>query len=147
MDKIGYNRGACKLISAKIPGIVHIQKTMKGGKNMADIDFMDISAADIVERLVTGVEEQLGEPLYPGDERRLFCEALAPVIVGVINMANDSSKQRLLRYARKLTDWRQRRPERRYGLAWQRQETEALLFRREPGQHRTGHAILPRQRR
>lgn len=100
MDKIGYNRGAGALISVKIPEKVHIQKTKKGGKNMAEIDFMDISAADIVERLVTGVEEQLGEPLYPGDERRLFCEALAPVIVGFINMANDSSKQRLLRYAR-----------------------------------------------
>lgn len=67
---------------------------------MPDIEFMDINAADIVERLVTGVENQLGEPLYPGDERRLFCEALAPVIVGIINEANDNCKQRLLRYAR-----------------------------------------------
>lgn len=67
---------------------------------MADIEFMNISAADIVERLVTGVEDQLGEPLYPGDERRLFLEALAPVLVGFINEANDACKQRLLRYAR-----------------------------------------------
>ena len=67
---------------------------------MADIAFMDISAATIVERLVTGVEEQIGEPLYPGDERRLFLEALAPVLVGIINEANDNCKQRLLRYAR-----------------------------------------------
>lgn len=67
---------------------------------MADIAFMDISAADIIERLVTQLEERLGEPLYPGDERRLFCEALAPVIVGFINEANDNCKQRLLRYAR-----------------------------------------------
>lgn len=63
---------------------------------MADIDFMNISAADIVERLVTETEDQLGEPLYPGDERRLFLEALAPVIVGIINDANDACKQRLL---------------------------------------------------
>lgn len=67
---------------------------------MADIEFMDISAADIVERLVTGVENQLGEPLYPGDERRLFLEALAPVIVQIINETNDACRQRLLRYAR-----------------------------------------------
>lgn len=67
---------------------------------MADIAFMDISAANIVEKLVTGVEQELGEPLYPGDERRLFLEALAPVIVGIINDANDACKQRLLRYAR-----------------------------------------------
>lgn len=67
---------------------------------MADIEFTNISAADIVERLVTGVENQLGEPLYPGDERRLFLEALAPVLVGFISEANDACKQRLLRYAR-----------------------------------------------
>ena len=67
---------------------------------MADVDFMNISAADIVEILVTGVESKLGEPLYPGDERRLFLEALAPVLVGFINEANDACKQRLLRYAR-----------------------------------------------
>lgn len=67
---------------------------------MADIAFMNISASDIVERLVTGVEDQLGEPLYPGDERRLFLEALAPVIVQIINETNDACRQRLLRYAR-----------------------------------------------
>lgn len=67
---------------------------------MPELDFMDISAADIVERLVTDTEAQLGEPLYPGDERRLLLEALAPVIVGIINDANDACKQRLLRYAR-----------------------------------------------
>lgn len=67
---------------------------------MAEIEFMDISASAIVERLVMGVEANIGEPLYPGDERRLFLEALAPVIVQIINEANDACKQRLLRYAR-----------------------------------------------
>lgn len=67
---------------------------------MAEIEFMDISAAEIVKKLITGVEEKLSEPLYPGDERRLFLEALAPVMVQIINEANDASKQRLLRYAR-----------------------------------------------
>ena len=67
---------------------------------MADFDFMNISAADIVEQLVIGVEQNLGEPLYPGDERRLFLEALAPVLVGFFNQANDDCRQRLLRFAR-----------------------------------------------
>ena len=67
---------------------------------MPDFDFMDISAANITERLVTSVEQRLGEPLYPGDERRLFLEALAPVMVGFFNQANDDCKQRLLRHAR-----------------------------------------------
>lgn len=65
-----------------------------------NFDFMEIDAAGIVERLVTGVESRLGEPLYPGDERRLFLESLAPVIVQIINEANDACKQRLLKYAR-----------------------------------------------
>lgn len=67
---------------------------------MTEIEFMDISAAEIVKKLITGVEAKLSEPLYPGDERRLFLEALAPVMVQIINEANDASKQRLLRYAR-----------------------------------------------
>ena len=68
---------------------------------MADtIQFMNISAADITEQLITGVESRLSEPLYPGDERRLFLEALAPVLVQFFNEADDNCKQRLLRNAR-----------------------------------------------
>lgn len=67
---------------------------------MAEIDFMDIDTAAIVERLVVGVEENIGEPLYPGDERRLFLEALAPVVVQIIQETNDACRQRLLAYAR-----------------------------------------------
>lgn len=64
------------------------------------MEFMNISAADIAEKLITGVEARLSEPLYPGDERRLFLEALTPVIVQILNEANDNCKQRLLKYAR-----------------------------------------------
>jgi phage-related baseplate assembly protein len=67
---------------------------------MADIEFMDISAATITEKLITGVEDRLSVPLYPGDERRLLLEALAPAIVQIINEADDNCKQRLLAYAR-----------------------------------------------
>lgn len=68
---------------------------------MADtIQFMNTSAADITERLITEVESRLSEPLYPGDERRLFLEALAPVLVQFFNEADDNCKQRLLRHAR-----------------------------------------------
>lgn len=67
---------------------------------MADIDFMDITPDDIIKRLVVGVEERIGEPLYPGDERRLFLEALAPVMVQMISEVNDNCRQRLLAYAR-----------------------------------------------
>lgn len=67
---------------------------------MAELDFINLKPADIVERLVVGVEAGIGEPLYPGDERRLFLEALAPVLVQLLSEANDACRQRLLRYAR-----------------------------------------------
>lgn len=64
------------------------------------IEFIKLKPADIVERLVVGVEANIDEPLYPGDERRLFLEALAPVVVQLLAEADDACKQRLLRYAR-----------------------------------------------
>ena len=67
---------------------------------MADFDFMDINAADIVESVVTRTEARIGEPLYPGDERRLFCEALSAELIQVFSEINDACKQRFLRYAR-----------------------------------------------
>jgi hypothetical protein len=67
---------------------------------MAEIDFMNLTPADIVERLVVGVEDRIGESLFPGDERRLFLEALAPVMVQLIEEVNDACRQRLLRYPR-----------------------------------------------
>lgn len=67
---------------------------------MADIQFMTISSEEILKRLITGVEERLKTPLYPGDERRLFLEAMAPELVQFLNEANDNCKQRLLRHAR-----------------------------------------------
>lgn len=67
---------------------------------MADIQFMTISSDEILKRLITGVETRLKTPLYPGDERRLFLEAIAPELVQFLNEANDNCKQRLLRHAR-----------------------------------------------
>lgn len=67
---------------------------------MPEIEFMDITPDEIVERLVTETAANIGEPLYPGDERRLFLEALAPVIVQIIYEMNDACKQRTLRHAR-----------------------------------------------
>lgn len=41
-----------------------------------------------------------GEALYPGDERRIFAEAVIMVMVSLYNSLNDTAKQKLLRYAR-----------------------------------------------
>ena len=66
-----------------------------------NLDFVQTNAADILNTILTTLENGCGEPLYPGDERRLFGEAgLAPIFVTFFNAVNDGCRQKLLRYAR-----------------------------------------------
>ncbi|NLH01190.1 MAG: baseplate J/gp47 family protein [Clostridiales bacterium] len=44
--------------------------------------------------------DSVNEPLYPGDERRIFGEALVSVLVALYSEFNDKMKQRTLKYAR-----------------------------------------------
>lgn len=67
----------------------------------SSIDFVDVNAANILNTILTTLENGCGEPLFPGDERRIFGEsALAPLFVTLFNAVNDGCRQRLLRYAR-----------------------------------------------
>ena len=67
----------------------------------SSIDFVDTNAATILNTILTILENGCGEPLFPGDERRIFGEsALAPVFVTFFNAVNDGCRQRLLRFAR-----------------------------------------------
>ena len=67
----------------------------------SSIDFVDTNAATILNTTLTILENGCGEPLFPGDERRIFGEsALAPVFVTFFNAVNDGCRQRLLRFAR-----------------------------------------------
>lgn len=63
-------------------------------------DFINIDARAIYDEILQRLESEVGEPLFPGDERRIFGEALTAVIVSVYHRVNDAAKQRLLRYAR-----------------------------------------------
>ncbi len=65
-----------------------------------DLNFVDTNAREINLNIINEFEEILGEPLYPGDERRIFLQQLTPIIVGLKNNINDSAKQNLLRYSR-----------------------------------------------
>lgn len=65
-----------------------------------DINFLEVDSAKIVEDILNQLETRIEEPLYPGDERRIFGEALAMVINAQVQTINDSCRQRLLRYAR-----------------------------------------------
>ena len=64
------------------------------------LNLVDVDSQTIYTDVVTSLESGVGEPLYPGDERRIFAEALVAVLVAYASKANDASRQTLLRYAR-----------------------------------------------
>lgn len=63
-------------------------------------DFLETDGQAISEEILTALTDEVDEQLHPGDERRIFADALAMVLIQVYNYLNDSAKQRLLRYAR-----------------------------------------------
>ena len=63
-------------------------------------DFVTTDAAQIYTAIIGTLMDEVGEPLYPGDERRIFGEALVAVLVALYNEFNDKMKQRTLQYAR-----------------------------------------------
>ena len=65
-----------------------------------DIKLTTTDASTLYKTIITELEKGAGEPLYPGDERRIFGEALVPVFVALYNSLNDVGRQTLLRYAR-----------------------------------------------
>lgn len=48
-----------------------------------DIKLTTIDASTLYKTIITELEKGAGEPLYPGDERRIFGEALVPVFVAL----------------------------------------------------------------
>lgn len=67
---------------------------------MADLNFIETDAKKVLDTVLEELENGVNEPLYPGDERRIFGESLAAVVVALYNTVNDACRQRLLRYAR-----------------------------------------------
>ena len=63
-------------------------------------EFIKTEADLIYEEIITTLEKCVSEPLYPGDERRIFGEALVPLFVAMYNAMNDAARQKMLRYAR-----------------------------------------------
>ena len=61
---------------------------------------VDTDAGSIYDDLVSSVERAVGEPLYPGDERRIFAEAMAPLLARAYGAINDAARQTMVRYAR-----------------------------------------------
>ena len=67
---------------------------------MADFDFVETDSAKIYTSIIGNLMDSCNEPLYPGDQRRIFGEGLVQVLVGMFSLFNDAAKQRTLRYAR-----------------------------------------------
>lgn len=66
---------------------------------MADLDIITTDAKTIYNNTIGSLESELNEPLYPGDERRLFAEAQNAFLVSYQNTANEQFKQRFMQYA------------------------------------------------
>ena len=63
------------------------------------MNIITTDAQTIYDNTIGGLETQLKEPLYPGDERRLFAEAQNVFLTSYQNTANELFKQRFLEYA------------------------------------------------
>lgn len=70
---------------------------------MSELNFIETDAKKVSDTVLEDLENGVNEPLYPGDERRIYGEALAQVIVTVYNTVNDACRQKMLRYARGAT--------------------------------------------
>lgn len=66
---------------------------------MSEANFTEVDTEQLRVDMLTRMEERTGEPLYPGDERRIFAEALAYALGVFISAANEQCKARLLPYA------------------------------------------------
>ena len=68
---------------------------------MADnFDYIKTDSAELYTIIIGSLMNYCDEALYPGDERRIFGEALVAVLVGVYALFNDRAKQRVLQHAR-----------------------------------------------
>lgn len=64
------------------------------------IDFIETDAGWIYDMVISKLEENVKEPLYPGDERRIYGEGFSAVVAALFHYMNDKCRQSLLRYAR-----------------------------------------------
>ena len=67
---------------------------------MSDLNFIEVKPSEIYETVISALEDGCSEELYPGDERRIFGEALVPLVVAIYSSVNDACRQKMLRYAR-----------------------------------------------
>lgn len=63
-------------------------------------EFITTDSSIIYDEILSLLAAGISGPLYAGDERRIFGEALVPVFVSFYNAVNDACRQKALRHAR-----------------------------------------------
>ena len=64
-----------------------------------EIDFVEVNAETIVSDLIQTFEENIGEKLYPADERRLYLLGFGYALADQLVHINETGRGNLLRYA------------------------------------------------
>lgn len=64
------------------------------------VELVTCDSAELYNRIIRQLSDAVDEPLYPGDERRIFGEALLAVLVPLYNAVNDAARQSMLAFAR-----------------------------------------------
>lgn len=59
----------------------------------SELQFIETDAGQIYDFIMYVLENGVTEELYPGDERRIFGETLATLVVALYSTMNDSAKQ------------------------------------------------------
>lgn len=64
------------------------------------VELIISDSGSIYDATITALEQGVSEPLYPGDERRIFGEAMAAILAREHGVIQDAARQTMLRYAR-----------------------------------------------
>lgn len=65
-----------------------------------DFNIVEYDSQTLYDTTLLGLMRYCEEALYPGDERRIFGEAMVAVLVATFGLFNDRAKQRTLQFAR-----------------------------------------------
>lgn len=64
------------------------------------VNFVETNSQNIYDIILDNIMDYVAEPLYPGDERRIFAEAVIQILVSFYNHMDDTAKQKMLQFAR-----------------------------------------------
>ena len=64
-----------------------------------EINFIETDAQVVSEDLISSFEDFSGQRLYDGDERKIFLQGFAYVLIDIMNYINETGRQNLLEYA------------------------------------------------